>query len=92
VRWKQEESEIERSNPNQWNPFFFFLPSVILPVDPSRKSPSAQPNVFPPPQKPLPAPNLFPSDADANVIDDGVGTLLNRLHPALKKGLNYRFM
>jgi hypothetical protein len=63
-----------------WNPFFFFLPSIIPPVDLSRKSPTAQPKVFPSPKKTLTAPNLFPPDADANHRGTLGAALLNRLN------------
>jgi hypothetical protein len=46
---------------------------------PPESHPSAQPNVFTSPQKPIPAPNLFPPDAYANPRGAVGGTLLNRL-------------
>jgi hypothetical protein len=62
-----------------WNPFFFFLISVILSADSAKKLSSAQPKVFPSPQKPLPAPNPFPPDADTNPRGAVGAALLNCL-------------
>jgi len=80
VRQKQQASQIVGSNPNQRNPFFVFLPSVIPPVYPVKKSPSAQSKVCLSPQKPLPVPNFFSPDIDANFRGTVGDSLLNRLN------------
>jgi hypothetical protein len=61
VNRKQEGSEIERSNPNQWNPFFFFLPSLIPPVDPDKKSPVSTAEGLPVSSKNAPGTESLPS-------------------------------
>jgi hypothetical protein len=54
---------------------------------PPENHPSAQPKVFPSPQKPLPLTNLFPPDADTNPRGAVGAALLNRLFLFRKKWL-----
>jgi len=59
VRRKEEGPQIECSNQNKWNPFFFFLPSIILTADHALRPPVSTTESLPVSSKTAPAAEIL---------------------------------